>query len=296
MRTSILCGFLALLLALPGPAQQKKRKPPGLPEGVRVLHDLEFAKPEGVSLKLDLYLPVEAPDGPMPAIVWVHGGGWKNGSRANCKASWLAADGYAIASISYRLTDAGTWPDQINDCYAAVRWLRANAHQYELDPKRIGAWGSSAGGHLVALLGTRPFPRNELISSRVQAVCDWFGPSDLLTMPPNTLGNGRTQEQIAASNGSLLLAGTVREQPAKAMDASAVDHVSADDPAFLIMHGDRDFGVPLDQSARLHARLVEAGVESTLHVVEGAGHGGPLFDSPEVREAIRVFFRKHLKP
>ena len=229
-------------------------------------------------------------------MVWVHGGGWKNGSKNRCPTTWLVEHGYAVASINYRLTDEAQWPAQIDDCRAAVRWLRRHAQQYGLDADRIGAWGGSAGGHLVALMGTLDAPGDEAVSSRVQAVCDWYGPADLLTMPPNVLGAGRTEEDIANSNGAKLLGGTVRDRPELAKQASALYQVSAEDPPFLIMHGDKDPGVPLEQSQRLHDKLTAAGVSSTLHVVRGAGHGGKQFQTPEVRAAILKFFNQHLRP
>ncbi len=160
---------------------------------VRSIRDIEYASPGGHSLKLDLHLPAQV-SGRRPAVVFVHGGGWKNGSKASGAkvAAWLAEHGFVVASIDYRLTDAAGWPAQIDDCYEAVRWLRRNADKYSVDSEHIGAWGTSAGAHLAALMGTRPYPGKETTSSRVQAVCDWFGPSDLLTMPPNNIGNGRT--------------------------------------------------------------------------------------------------------
>lgn len=269
----------------------------GKPASPQILRDIEFARPDGHSLKLDLYLPVPRLE-PVPVVVFVHGGGWKNGSRRSGArtASWLTDHGFAVASIDYRLTDAAQWPAQINDCYSAVRWIRAHAQEYQFDSEHVGAWGTSAGGHLAVLMGTRRFDGPETISSRVQAVCDWFGPTDLMTMPPNNVGNGRTAEDVARSNGALLLGTTVREVPDLASDASGIDHVTADDPPFLIMHGDQDPGVPLEQSQRLHARLVNAGVRSRLHVIEGAGHGGKLFSGSESRSVVSQFFQRTLKP
>ena len=155
--------------------------------------------------------------------------------------------------------------------------------------------GGSAGAHLVALMGTLDAPKNETTSSRVQAVCDWYGPTDLLTMPPNVPADGRTLEDIAKSNGAKLLGGTVRDRPDLAKQASAFYQVSGDDPPFLIMHGEQDPSVPLVQSQRLHEKLTAAGVASTLHIVAGAGHGGKAFHTPEVREIILEFFNRHLR-
>jgi acetyl esterase/lipase len=258
-----------------------------------ILRGIEFAKPDGHSLKLDLYLPDDRSQ-PVPVVVFVHGGGWKNGSRKSGgkTAAWLTEHGIAVASIDYRLTDVAMWPAQINDCYAAVRWVREHADEHRLDGDHIGAWGTSAGAHLAALMGTRSGPPKEF--HEVQAVCDWFGPSELMTMPPNNVGNGRTAEDVANSNGAKLLGATVREVPELARDASALDHVGPNAAPFLIMHGDQDPGVPLKQSQKLHARLVKAGVSSRLHIVKGAGHGGKQFATTESRAIVADFFKRTL--
>lgn len=260
-----------------------------------VLKDIEYARPNGYSLLLDLYLPERAQDEGAPVVVWVHGGGWKNGSKEKPKAAWLAEEGYAVVSINYRLTAVAQWPAQIDDCREAVRWARRNASVFGFDLDRIGTWGSSAGGHLVALMGTLPYPENESVSSRVQAVCDWFGPTELLTMPPNNVGEGRTEEDVANSNGAKLLGCTVKDCPELARQASAYDNVSKDDAPFLIMHGDEDPGVPIQQSIQFYERLRKTGVPVQYEVVEGAGHGGKLFDTPEVKATVRAFFDQYLK-
>lgn len=260
-----------------------------------VLKDIEYSRPNGYPLLLDLYLPERAQGEGAPVVVWVHGGGWKNGSKEKPKAAWLAEEGYAVVSINYRLTDVAQWPAQMDDCREAVRWVRRNASVFGFDLDRIGTWGSSAGGHLVALMGTLPYPENESVSSRVQAVCDWFGPTELLTMPPNNVGEGRTEEDVANSNGAKLLGCTVKDCPELARQASAYDNVSKDDAPFLIMHGDEDPGVPIQQSMQFYERLRETGVPVQYEVVEGAGHGGKLFDTPEVKATIRAFFDQYLK-
>jgi acetyl esterase/lipase len=265
-----------------------------IPDSVTVVKDVEYARAGAKPLLLDLYLPRES-RGALPVVVWVHGGGWKNGSKSRCPAVWLVDHGFAVASINYRLTDEAQWPAQIDDCRAAVRWLRETAGKYSLEGDQIAAWGSSAGGHLVALMGTLDAPKGEKVSSRVQAVCDWYGPTDLLTMPPNMPGNGRSEKDIANSNGAKLLGGTVRDRPELAKQASALYQVSKDDPPFLIMHGDMDPGVPLEQSVRLHEKLISVGASSKLHVVKRAGHGGKQFQEPEVRELVLNFFNDSLK-
>lgn len=261
----------------------------------QILKDIEYARPNGYSLLLDLYLPDADSRKAVPVVVWVHGGGWKNGSKENSKAAWLAKEGFAVVSINYRLTDVAQWPAQINDCREAVRWVRRNASVFGFDPDRIGAWGSSAGGHLVALMGTLPYPENESVSSRVRAVCDWYGPTELLTMPPNNVGDGRTEEDVANSNGAKLLGCTVKDCPELAKKASAYYNVSPDDAPFLIMHGDEDPGVPIQQSIQFHERLLKAGVPSQFEIVKGAGHGGKLFDTPEVKATVWAFFDRYLR-
>jgi acetyl esterase/lipase len=291
---TLLCFSLAAPRLAAAPAGEKKQHGNSPPAGVTVLKDLVYKEPFKRPLLLDLYRPAKA-EGRLPVVVWIHGGGWKNGSKDNCPAVWLAADGFAVASINYRLIHDAQWPAQINDCRDAVRWLRDHADKYRLDPAHIGAWGGSAGGHLVAILGTIDAPKGEATPSRIQAACDWYGPADLLTMPPNVVTATRTLEQVANSNGAKLLGATVRDIPETAKQASGLYHVSADDPPFLVMHGDEDPGVPIAQSEKFVAALRRAGVDTTWHIVKGAGHGGPLFRTEEVKSIVRNFFRRTLK-
>ncbi|MCR9202861.1 MAG: alpha/beta hydrolase fold domain-containing protein [Planctomycetaceae bacterium] len=266
-----------------------------IPADAIILSDIEYARVDGERLLLDVIRPAHSRRAPV--VLFVHGGGWKNGDKksGHKQAGWLVEHGFAVVTINYRLTDVAIWPAQIDDCYQAVRWIRRNADQHHFDADHIAAWGTSAGGHLAALLGTRRNPRAESVSSRVQAVCNWFGPTDLMTMPPNNVGDGRTAQDVARSNGAKLLGVTVREDPEKAHDASALHCATADASPFLIMHGSEDPGVPLDQSSRLHRQLRRQGVSSHLHVVTGAGHGGPKFQSPENREIVLAFLTRHLK-
>ena len=262
-----------------------------VPEGVEMLRDLEYAQAKGVSLKLDLYRPSAKPSAPMPLVIWVHGGGWRNGSKANCPAAWLATKGYAVASLDFRLLPEHPWPAQIEDPVAALRWLRQESGKYGFDAERSAAMGGSSGGHVVALWGTLTLPAED----KVKAVVDWYGPTDLLTMPPNVLSEKRTRAELAKANGALLLGGIVMDQPEKAKAVSALHQATKDDVPFLIMHGTADTSVPIEQSERLHAALKAAGVESTLKQLPGAGHGGKEFDSPESRALIQGFLDKHLR-
>lgn len=277
----------------------KKKTGPNLPASAVVYRDLEYVRVGNKSLLLDLYYPKSANvsdvDQSVPIVVWIHGGGWLNGSKDRCPATWLTQHGFAVASINYRLANEARWPAQIDDCRSAIGWLRDNANEFQIDTDHIAVWGGSAGGHLAALLGTLDAPPNETTNSRVQAVCDWYGPTDLLTMPPNVLGSGRTVEDIANSNGAKLLGQTVRDVPELARQASALYQVSPDDPPFLIMHGENDPAVPIDQSRRLHERLQAAKVDSTFHIVPAAGHGGKPFQSADVRKIILDFFNNQLR-
>jgi acetyl esterase/lipase len=260
--------------------------------------NLVYAHAGERDLLLDLYLPRQAA-APVPLIVWIHGGGWRSGSKERCPAVRMVSRGYAAASIGYRLSGEAKFPAQIEDCKAAIRWLRANAEKYHLDPDHIGAWGSSAGGHLVALLGTSGGVQdlegslgNNGYSSRVQAVVDFFGPTDFLRM---SAFPSKIQHDAANSPESLLIGGPIQQNKAKAARANPITYVDRSDPPFLIMHGDQDPLVPPNQSELLEQALRKAGVEVTLRVLHGAGHGGPQFQSTEVRRMVEEFFARHLK-
>ncbi|MDB5290677.1 MAG: hypothetical protein JWL69_1918 [Phycisphaerales bacterium] len=279
------------------------RKPavPALPAGVKLFPNLEYAAVDGKSLLLDLYLPEKA-DLPVPVIVFVHGGGWQTGDRHERLAVPMAARGYAVASIDYRLSQQAVFPAQLHDCKAAVRWLRAHAKAYGLDPTHIGAWGTSAGGHLVALLGTTGDVKelegdegNLEFSSRVQAVCDWFGPTDLTKMDEQSARSGITaaiHHNAPDSPEARLIGGSVMDNKDKAAKANPVNYVIKDAPPFIIMHGDKDPLVPLAQSELLRDALEKAGVPVKLDVLKGAGHG---FGSPEIFQTVEDFFNKNLK-
>lgn len=260
--------------------------------------DVEYARVgDSTSLLLDLYLP-DTGSGPYPVIVWIHGGGWQGGGKEPGQWAFLLNRGYAVASILYRLTDEAIFPAQIHDCKGAIRWIRAHAGEYRLDPLRIGAFGSSAGGHLVALLGTSgdvPELEGEIggnlgYSSRVQAVADWYGPANLPTMVeyPSTIDHG-----AANSPEAKLIGGTIEDNPEKAWAASPVAYVSPDDPPFLIQHGTEDMTVPFHQSVELDSALGVAGVNALFRPVVGGGHGVG-FGVDSVRQDVVNFFARTL--
>lgn len=259
----------------------------------KVLRDLAYVTNGHERQKLDLYLPKNATNAPL--IVWVHGGAWKGGSKDRTPAQIFVEEGYAVASINYRLSQHAVFPAQIEDCKAAIRWLRFHAKEHGYNADRIAVWGSSAGGHLVALLGTagdvKEFDTGENlgVSSRVQAVVDFFGPTDFTQMGkfPSAINHDAPNAPEAE-----LIGGAVPDNKAKAARANPITYVTSDDPPFLIMHGDKDNTVPLNQSELLEAALKKAGVDVAFHVVKGAGHG---FGGPEINEKVRAFLAKHLK-
>ena len=294
------CAALASVALAEAPPDRPARKGPDL-AGIKAMRDTEYAKVDGKSLLLDLYVPEKA-DAPLPLIVWIHGGAWLGGDKAGCPAMPQLRRGYAVASLNYRLSNEAVFPAQIHDCKAAIRWLRARAKEYNLDPKRIGVWGASAGGHLVALLGTSGDVKelegdegNLDQSSRVQAVCDWFGPTDFLQMAAHVPPGSKLPHDTADSPESKLVGGAIQENKEKVAKANPITYVSKDDPPYLIMHGDKDPLVPHHQSEILAEALKKAGVEMTFKTIEGAGHGGPGFNSPETMKMVEEFFDKHLK-
>jgi len=297
-RILLVAAGVVAVAALTARAAQPKPAQPSVPNLV-VHRDLEYVPGGHERQKLDLYLQIPAtfkiPQRPL--IVWVHGGAWLGGSKAPCPAQRFVNQGYAVASVHYRLSQHAIFPAQIEDCKAAIRWLRANAGQYHIDPNRIGVWGASAGGHLVALLGTAGNVKdfdvgpNADVSSRVQAVCDFFGPTDFTKMSsfPSTM-----KHDDADSPESKLVGGPIQENKDKVRRANPITYVTKDDPPFLIVHGDKDPLVPHNQSEILLDALKKAGVEATLYTVPGGGHGG--FQDPQVDVLVAEFFRQHLRP
>src|SRR5205809_22309 len=211
-----------------------RRRPTQVPNAA-IQRDLVYKRVNGAVLTLDLYCP-EKVSGRLPMIVWIHGGGWSRGRKERCPAVTLVQDGYAVASIDYRLTTTAPFPAQIEDCKAAVRWLRANASTYHLDPDHIGVWGHSAGGHLAALLGTSGGVRelegtgdNMSYSSRVQAVWVVSGPSDLLRLYQEASQSPTGKSGKAMSAVAALVGGSAEQNQTNAIAASPIRYVSKDD-------------------------------------------------------------------
>ncbi|MDB6148799.1 MAG: peptidase prolyl oligopeptidase active site domain protein [Chthoniobacter sp.] len=290
------CCICIAALVLPLLPVSVRAEPPALAAGVRVLRDLPYVSDGHARQRLDLYLPAKAENAPL--LIWIHGGGWEGGSKENCPAVGLVGQGYTVASLNYRLSQHAPFPAQIEDCKAAVRWLRAHAAEYGYNPACIGAWGASAGGHLVAMLGVtgemKEFDVGENLeqSSAVKCVINWFGPADFLRFK-ELVGKERDRP------GSLLarfFGGPFSEKTELARRASPVTWVTKTAAPMLILHGTKDALVPLSQSEVLAERLTAAGVEVTLEVLEGAPHGGPEFSTAEKRKLMNDFLKRHLQP
>jgi acetyl esterase/lipase len=270
--------------------------------GTTVHRDLPYVEGGHERQRLDLYLPKNA-KGQLPVIVWIHGGAWFAGSKDLPGDAMAFVDkGYAVASIGYRLSQHATFPAQIEDCKAAIRFLRANAERYELDGDHFGVWGVSAGGHLAALLGTtgdvddlEGKTGNNDQSSRVQAVVDFFGPTDFSQMSAHSEKGSLIDHDSPDAPEAKLIGGSIPENPEKTQRANPVHYITTDDPPFLIVHGDRDPIVPCHQSELLNEAIKMAGVEVMFNKIAGAGHGGPQFNSDEVVEAVDTFLAEHLR-
>ena len=231
--------------------------------------------------------------GPWPAIVYVHGGSWMHGDKSEARmfASLMTAQGYLVVSVNYRLYPAAQFPAMIQDVKCAVRSLRANAVQYNLDPNRIGAVGVSAGGHLAGLVGTTDasagWDVGEYLdqSSRVRAVIAMAGVMDLSRNFPNA--DIEAMKRIGFGEYNVV-------------EASPISHVTPDDPPFLLIHGDRDEVVPVEQSQVMYERLVQENITAQLVIVQNARHsftapGGTIPPIPEINQIILDFLARHLQ-
>jgi acetyl esterase/lipase len=269
--------------------------------GVTFQNGVVYGKGGTTDLLADIAWPNKA-TAPTPAVIHIHGGGWAGGDRRwQGPLGGFAQHGYFAASIEYRMDWQAKWPAQIQDCKCAVRWLRANAAKYNVDPNRIGVIGESAGGHLVACLGTMANEKEYEgdggwpgVSSAVQAVVDFYGPTDL------TRADIYTSKAIQISQG--LFGMPYAQNPALWKSASPVYYVAAGDPPVLMVHGDVDPLVPLAQSQVFADALTKAGVPNQLLVIHNGGHGlGPMVKGEKITPGWDVitktftdFFDKNL--
>jgi acetyl esterase/lipase len=270
--------------------------------------DLSYAT-LSTAQKLDIYLPNEG-NGPFPVIVSIHGGAFKMGDKGDFQVNAPLKGlqrGYAVVSVNYRLSGEAIYPAQIQDVKAAIRFIRANARKYKLDPARIAIWGGSAGGNLAAMAGVSGDVAsledlkmgNAKHSSRVQAVVDWFGPINFNTMDEQfkQSGKGKADHNDANSPESLLIGKPITEAPNLVKIANPSSYISPDDPAFFIEHGEEDHLVPTEQSILFAQELEKVlGKEKvTLKLLPIAKHGGKEFESAANLDLVFAFLDKHLK-
>ena len=296
IRTSILKGVFGAVLGLS--SLSAATAPLAVPPGVTLLTDVEFGKAGTRSLKMHVLRPQTPPKDPLPVVVFIYGGAWRGGNRDQGVPllSRLAKEGYFCASIEYRLSQEALFPAQIEDCKCAIRYLRSKAEEYHINPDKIGVWGPSAGGHLAALLGTSGDVKelegnggHAEFSSRVNAVVDWFGPTDFLKMDA---AGSIQKHNDATSPESRLIGGPIQENKEKVKKANPITYVDAGDPPFLIMHGSNDAIVPPNQSELLAEALKKAKVPVKMIVVLGAPHG---FVGAEHEARVLEFFNEYLK-
>lgn len=296
--------FVLTLLSSSLLAQQAP-KAPELPPGIKMEKDIAYIEGGDEAQKLDIYVPETPVDKPLPLIVHIHGGGWRAGNKFPCPVSAMVLKGYAVASIEYRFSQKAIFPAQIQDCQAAIRWLRAHAKQYNFDSEHVGVIGGSAGGHLSALVGTSggkkafpPIGGHLDQSDRVQAVIDIYGPADFSTVVQQAAEDKNVKNIFdfnTPSDPYSSLIGTKLDDKAKADAVSPVHYVSKDSPPFLILHGTHDTLVPYAQSVQLEAALKAQSVPVWLQTLPGSGHGGPAFGKPAVVQLMQAFFDKHLR-
>lgn len=276
------------------------------PGNIMVEKDVVYASPGGYDLTLDIAWPKDATI-LLPAIVHIHGGGWRKGKKSLRRAVKYANAGFVGVSINYRLSGAAKFPAGVHDCKAAIRWLRAHAQKYSINPAKIGVIGGSAGGHLVALLGTSGGDAylegnegNSEYSSSVQCVVDNWGPTDFLRMDDLP---GRIVHLGPDSPESKWIGGQITKQKDLVKKANPISYVDPKDPPVLIIHGEKDPTVIINQSELLYEALKKAGVEVRFVRVRNAGHGlkpipkdATISPGLEEIDAMEIdWFQRHLK-
>jgi acetyl esterase/lipase len=285
---------------VPGPADARLDDRLDGPTPVTVEKDHEFARIGGATLSLDLY---RSPRTDAPVVLYVHGGGWRSGNKADeaeRRLAPLAAYGITVASAEYRLVPAAAFPDQLHDLKGAVRWLRAHGERLGLRTDRLGIWGASAGAYLGSLLALTPGDAelegdvggNLDQSSDVQAAVHWFGQSDLLAAGSRSEVESRLLP--FAWEAGLLGVPSLVEAAGRARGLSLLSRVTRQAPPFLIAHGDQDHVVAPSEGEALHHALRRAGGDTRFLLLGGAGHEGPEFDRPDTLAMTAAWLRDRL--
>jgi acetyl esterase/lipase len=294
-RTPLGAGVLIALALTASPARAQKPPQPNVPDSVVYEPDVEYAAPGGEKLLLDLARP-KTGDGPFPGVVCIHGGGFRAGNRHGYDGLCvrLAEQGYVAVTVEYRLAPRYPFPAAVHDVKAAVRWLRASAGKYHVDPTRVGTMGGSAGGHLAQFLGVTGDVKqfegdggNADQSSRVACVVNFYGPSDF------TRSYGRSVD--AAEVLPLFLGGNLDTARHRHIVASPISWVTPDAAPTLCIHGTEDKYVNYEQAVWLVDRLLRADVEAELLTLQGAGHGFRGKDEETAEKAMLAWFDRHLK-
>jgi acetyl esterase/lipase len=266
-----------------------------IPDDVPIIKDIVYTAGDAKEPALALDLALPSGKGPFPLVICIHGGAWRSGTRSSYHAllQTLSRNGFVAATIDYRLAPAAKFPSQVHDVKAAVRFLRANAVRFNIDPDRIGVLGDSSGGHLALMLGLTS-TRDNLEGQRgnaehtstVQAIVNYYGPTDF------TVSEAWQEAQL---NEAIKFLGTNDMRSEIAKTASPTTYIDRNDPPILSVHGDRDPIVPVSQARHLHQRLESAGVTQHLKVVKSAGHGWQGEDAVRVEQLTIEFLAEHLK-
>jgi acetyl esterase/lipase len=288
MNRACLSGAAALLFCVSSKADDSN--------DCKVIRDIEYAQAQGESLKLDLHMPRGKPRSAL--IVWVHGGAWRSGSKTSMPLVKLGEEGYAVASVDYRLSTQSKFPAQIHDLKAAIRFLRRHSIEWSVSSEKIVIAGDSAGGHLAALVGVSngnhelegDIGNDRAQSSDVQGIISFYGGANLTTILKQSTPHGLNVRVPALD---LLLGGQPEDLPALARLASPVFHVDRNDPPLLLLHGDQDVQMPINQSHELCGAYKRVNASVQFEVVYGAAHGGAVFYDAEHLAIVKDFLRRH---
>ena len=256
-----------------------------------------YATVRDLNLQLDVYTPQNAQKSQKtPLVVWIHGGAWRAGSKNKVPVATLVNHGFAIASVDYRLSPVAKFPAQIHDIKAAIRFLRANAATYDFDPDRFVIAGSSAGGHLAALVGVSngvtelegTVGNHASHSSDLQSIVSFYGAANLQTILSQSTPHGLSVRVPALE---LLLGGQPMDHPDLAKLASPVAHVDASDPPLLLIHGDQDPQMPINQAHELHGKYKQLHLPVEFEVVHGGAHGGRQFFDDRMIDRVAEYLK-----